>query len=231
LLVYWLLTAIGFAVGGIGLRAFTFEDLSTLTIGAVIWQSLAIVVALLTGSFVAVKSSRGTQYGVGEGMVTSSLFFWTMALQVGVMVASITGSTAGMVASGVQGMSIRPELQSFFEDELSALQLKGDPVTVIEGVALRFAINDFDSARNYLARNSNLSESAIDESFVALRTRYNQAVERVREATGKAMAYAGWIASALFVLGTLAAIFGGSIAARTNRKYPLAEVNEVGRAA
>ena len=120
LLVYWIVTAIGVAFGAMGFASIT-GDISTISFGTVLWQTTASIVALFVGTFIAVKASYETDLwlSVGEGMVTSSLFFWTMALQVGIMVSGIASRVTTRLEDGAPGIGTRSDVQSLLDGSTS----------------------------------------------------------------------------------------------------------------
>ncbi len=227
LLTHAIITSVGLAFSGLGvLSVDTSTGFAVLSTATMIWIILSSIISLFVGGYVAARVSNFTNKRLGslEGILTSALFFIAILLPIGVIVGGIASGAAKLAGTSVQSAASHPVIQSFFEDELLQFGLKKDPATLIQGVALRFAMNDQESAKSYLKANSNFTDAEMNAQFASLVQKYDAVVEKTKEAAGQAMAALGWTFSMIFILGTLAGGLGGAVAARRNLKAPLSTV-------
>lgn len=143
------------------------------------------------------------------------------------------GSTLGSVAKGfgslVSGLtektasvSMSPFVQDTIYRTLPTSELKSDPKTVVEGLAVRLLKGDVDSAKSYYAYQTGLSTTEVDTKINQAKTEFDATVKEIGVETAEAVQAVGWALFVMFLVGLLGAIFGGRTGARGNVERPLA---------
>lgn len=103
------------------------------------------------------------------------------------------------------------------------MQLKGNPTTVLSGVASRIIRGNPEGAKRYLAASSNLSVAEVDQRINQLQVQLQKAGDEARLATANALKVTGWSLFAVMVLGGIVSIAGGVMGAVANGEAPASQ--------
>lgn len=226
MLTYAALIALGLGIGGLSLKAVDLGDIEIFSIGAGIWLILSNVLALLAGGFVAARLSTaaGSRIGGLHGLTTAGVFFFVIALQIGLglrMAGGAAGDFLGFSMRAGGNLLAQPAVQNVIEDALGDVRLERPTDEVIQGLAVRVFQGRYEAAQNYLAANSNLSTTEARNRINNLRTEFTATMEEVQNRAGNFISAAAWTSFITLVLGALAGFFGGSLGARSNYKHPI----------
>lgn len=229
-LVYLALTALGIALGGIGLEQAIEEGGGggALSLGAGIWMLFSAIVSLFIGGFTAARASGviPTRIGGIEGLVVAALFF--LALLAGVTAGLGTlgrgaSSLVGSVGRGALDLAQNTQVQSVVEQALGGLDLRSEPSQVARGVAVRLLQGNEEAATNYLAREAGIPPEQADQRLQQVRTQVTDAARTAGQTAARATQVAGWVLFVTILLGGAAALWGGAYGARRNLLRPHSE--------
>ena len=226
---YMILTALGAGVLGAAARS-AIENESGATFLASstgLWLGISIVISLFMGSYFAVRMSQSftNKMGAAHGFVVASIFFVLAIMAAGSAVGSLL-SGFGNVASNAseQAMSLanNPMVQDSLNRAIGTANLKAPPQTVAEGLAVRLAQGDTESAKAYFAYQTGLSTAEVNTRIAQLQTEFKDGAKRVGDKAALAVASTGWGLFVTFIIGLLGALFGGRVAAHANVDRPIA---------
>ncbi|MDB5036724.1 MAG: hypothetical protein JWQ35_252 [Bacteriovoracaceae bacterium] len=220
---YLILSSLGAGIFGLALSsAISRENGGTaLATGGGVWLGITIAVSLFLGGYFTVKLSHSAEKKIGsiQGTLVASVFFVLSLLTAGTVLSSVAkgaGSFTAAIGGKAADMSTNPIIQNSLQNILSGTTFKSDPKEVIQGLSTRLMSGDMDSAKNYLAAQTNLTPDEIDAKLDQAR----QAIKRAGESAAKAGSAAGWALFVLLSIGLIAAAFGGYESAQHNAKYP-----------
>ena len=214
------LLGLGFAFGGMGMSDGTSIQAAGIFTG--VWFVISLVLSLFIGSYFAARVSkfRTGRIGSAQGLVIASVFLGFFLYQT--IQAIGTGSAAIQgVQQAANNQTVMNTVNNLAEDALGDLNLRSEPRVVAQGIATRLLQGDTQGARNYLVRQSGITEAEAQQRIDQLRNTLNNYVETVREATATALRSLGWSLFLMVVLGALAAIGGGALGSVTNYRKPL----------
>lgn len=225
-LVFAILLSLGIAIGGVSLT--DGANLRNSGIIGAIWMLASIFIALFAGSYVSGRVSAyvSNWTGVAQGAVLCALFLGIMLWQFVGLATWMTRSAGALVGSAVQaGAPIAQDAASqmnigfneIVEDNLGDVQLTGDPQTVAAGVASRLIRGNPESAKNYLARNSNLTRPEVDQRIDGVQAQITEAGDKARTAAAGALKVTGWSLFGTTLIGLLVSILGGIAGAKAHR--------------
>lgn len=229
-LVYLALTALGIALGGLGMEQAIEEGGGggALSLGAGIWMLLSAIVSLFIGGFIAARASGviPTRIGGIEGLVVAALFFLVllMGLTAGLGVLGRGASSLlGSAGRGVLDLAQNTQVQSVVEQALGGLDLRSDPAQVARGVAVRLLQGNEDAATTYLAREAGIPPEQADQRLQQIRAQVSDTARTVGQGAARATQVGGWILFVTVLLGGAAALWGGAYGARRNLRRPVSE--------
>jgi hypothetical protein len=223
-LIHATLMALGVAIGG----ATVSEMLQNgggpgrgLAAGAAIWIGVSALLSLAAGSYFAARTSTyiTRRIGAAQGLTIAALFFSIMLYGAGYALGGL-GNAIGM---GAMNLATSPVVQNSVEDAISDLDLNSDTDVVVSGLMSRLLSGNVDSAKAYLASQTDLSEADLDQRFSQLQTDLQNSL---RTASAQAASAAGKSAGSFFIIlavGIVMSILGGAAGAYSNYKKPLAE--------
>lgn len=222
-LIYALLLFLGIGIAGLGSNILSLDNLTGLSWIGGIWLVLSIAISVFTASFVAVRTSliRTPQIGMMQGLTTAALFFFMMAIPVGMGMGALTSGAGNFLASTMQassGIANQPIVKNTIEEALGSLGLEGDKDRILQGVASRLLDGNFESAKNYLIANSNLSTAQADQRIQSISQNFDQAVAEAKDAISATLTAVGWTSFFMLLIGALSGAFAGFIAAQLNLK-------------
>jgi hypothetical protein len=230
LLAYFILMALGLAIGGATLRGVISGDSSAqgLGIGSGIWLIVTAFISLYFGSYMAGRVSGLITSRVGgvQGLVITALFFGFLFTQVGAGIGALgsgLGSIVGKVGGAAGDMAQNPQVKSVIEKSLGSLNLKSPPDQVAQGVASRLIQGRDDDAKNFLASQAGISRPDADRRIAQARTDIQSTLHDVGVTAAKITTIAGWTIFGMLLIGALAGVYGGGGGARANLKRPLSE--------
>jgi hypothetical protein len=223
-----ILLSLGIAFGGIGLSGGTDAQNAGFFTG--VWFLISSVISLFLGSYFAARISmfHTNRIGSAQGLVIVSLFFGFFLYQTasaigwaGKAAGSAVSSTVSAASTGASRFANNSVVNSIIENAVGDLNLRSDPQTVVTGLGNRLIRGNTVAARNYLARQSNLSPAEADQRIATLRTQVDQALVQAREAAAKALQATGWSLFATMLLGLIASVGGGALGSLQNVRHPL----------
>lgn len=221
IVVFLGVTALSLAFGGIGLS----DGTSPKAAGAFAAGSLilATILAALSGGYVTTRLGRTEvdMLGTVQGMIVGAVFLIILLFQVTSVVGSLGKMAGQTIGSAAVAASENSVVQDVVQDILGDLQLKSDPVVVAKGFTSRMVRGDEAGAKQYLANQTGISASEVDNRVAAAKTKMDEATNKIRETTAKIMRDSGWSLFVLIVLGMIASGLGGLLAAKRNEKYTL----------
>jgi hypothetical protein len=227
-MVYLILTALGFAIGGASLRGVVQGQGGGqgLSIGSGIWLVVTALLSLFVGSYLAGRSSGIITSRVGgvQGFVVAALFFAFMISQVGAVVGAVgsgLGTVIGSAGTVASSAANNPQVQGVIQDRLGDLNLKSPPDQVAQGLATRLIRGDTLGARNYLATQAGISRAEADRRINQFKTDVQNKIKDVASTTAKAVSIAGWTLFGVFALGAFFSILGGAAGAKRNLAVPV----------
>lgn len=226
LLTYFLLSALGLALGAIALEQ-AIESGSggtALGIGTSIWLVLSGLISLFVGGFVAARASGviPTRIGGIEGLVVASLFFLLMLTGFGAGMGML-GRGIGALAGGTVDLAQDPQVQSVVEQSLQGLQLRSEPSVVIQNVGTRLIAGDEEGAATYLGQQAGISRQEAQQRLDEIKDQVATTAGEVGQTAAQATQAAGWILFGMILLGSAAALLGGALGARRNISHPLSD--------
>lgn len=219
-----ILLALGMAFGGIGLVDGAEAQNAGIFTG--IWFLVSAVISLFVGSYFATRISKfhTGRIGAAHGAVIAALFFGFFLYQ---SISAIgwagnkAGAMIGSAGSGAAQVAGNPAVDNLVDDAVGDLNLRSDPQVVVSGVASRLMRGDSESAKNYLARQANLTPAEADARIAQLRGQVDAAMVQARETAARTMQGVGWSLFAALLLGSVAAMSGGALGSRSNLRSPL----------
>jgi len=229
ILVDMLLSALGIAVGGIGLeRVVQHGGAQGLSIGAGIWFIVSAIIALAFGSYVCARVSGLVPSRVGgiEGLVVSALLFLALLAGLGSGLGGLsraTGSILGSAGSGLYDLAQNEQVQSVIQGAIGELNLRADPGQVAQGVASRLLAGDDQGAANYLAAQAGIDPSEASGRLQQAKTDLENAAKSAGRSVARATQAAGWTLFLTILLGSAAGLVGGAMGARRNIRQPVSE--------
>lgn len=203
------------------------ENGSALATGSGLWLGLAAVISLFLGSYFAVRVAKSitNKVGAAHGFVIGSIFFILLAVEAGSGLNTLSrgfGHLLDGMAKGTANVSSSPMVQDAVNRALGSANLKADPKTVAEGLAVRLIQGDTDSAKSYYSYQTGISGADLDAKITLLKTDFDRAVKDAGEKAARVVSDTGWSLFVTFIVGLLAALIGGRIAAHANTDRPLA---------
>jgi hypothetical protein len=233
LIVFATLLSLGIALGGISLA--DGASLKNSGIMGGLWLLFSVLLSLFAGSYFSARVSNFTApwVGMAQGAVLAALFigvvlwqFFSAASWMTQSAATLMGNAASVGAqygapaaeSAVSSLNIN--VNNLIEDNLDGVQFKGDPSTVMAGVASRIINGNPGGAKRYLVQNSNLTTQEVNQRIDQLQTQVTKALDDARVATANALKVTGWSLFAMMVLGLLVSISAGVMGALANSEEP-----------
>lgn len=228
LLTYFILTALGLAIGGSSLEGVITggDGLQSLGIGTAIWLVVSVLIALAVGSYFAARVSGLITSRVGgtQGLVITSLFFafmmWQVSSGIGMLTSGV-GSVFGAVGSAADNIARNPQVQDVVQRSLGDLNLQSPPEEVAQGVAIRLLRGQEEQAKSYLANQAGISEAQADRRLAQFRDQLQSTAQDVGQSVAQVASIAGWTIFGMLLLGSIAALLGGGAGARATLKRPL----------
>ncbi|MEZ0391205.1 MAG: hypothetical protein ACAH59_03245 [Pseudobdellovibrionaceae bacterium] len=226
-LIFGILLSLGVALGGVSLT--DGANLRNSGILGAVWMLLSIFFALFAGSYFSGRISTfvASWAGVAQGSVLCALFLGILLWQFVGLATWMTKSAGNLVGGAVQagaplaqGVAHQLDIgmNDIIEDNLGGVQLKGDARTIAGGLASRLIRGETESAKNYLARNSTLTRTEVDQRIESAQSQLTAAGERAREATAGALKITGWSLFVITLLGLIVSISGGVAGLKAKRK-------------
>lgn len=230
MLAYFILTALGLAIGGASLRGVISggEGGQALGIGSAIWLIITALASLYFGSYMASRVSGliTSRIGGTQGLVIASLFFGFLVMQIGAGIGALgsgVSSVVGMAGGAAGDLAQSQQVQGVLQKSLGGLNLKSPPAEVAQGVASRLAQGDNEGAKAYLANQAGISQAEADQKIAQARSELASTARDVGTTAAKVTSIAGWTIFGMLLLGSLAALFGGASGARANLKRPVSD--------
>ena len=214
-------TGLALALGGAGL-----SDGSSGTAAGVfsgVSFVIAIVISTLVGAYFAVRvrGRGGRTSSYTQSLLVGSLVILLVLIQAGMAIGAagkaasgVLGSTILAAGSGATAVSQSPMLQDIVEDNLGTMNLRSAPEVVLRGVTSRLMNSNEEGAKNYLAAQAGLTPAEADAKIATAKAKIDQAIVETREAAATAMQATGWSLFTVVVLGLLASLLGGYLAAK-----------------
>lgn len=234
------LIGLGLAFGGIGLEDGVTPKNAGIFTG--VWFICSALFSIFIGSYFAARVSkfRTARIGSAQGLVIAALFLGFFLYQTlvaistaGSFAGAVIGKTANMVGSGVSTMSENPTIargiSNMTEDALGDLNLRSRPQVVASGVMNRLIRGDVQEAKNFLAREANITPQDADARIAALQQRVNRTLTDTREGAATALRSTGISLFLLVLLGALAAVAGGAWGSSANFRKPFIREEYFGR--
>ncbi|MFL5783463.1 MAG: hypothetical protein ACJ76H_02565 [Bacteriovoracaceae bacterium] len=197
------LIGLGMAFGGI--RSLNFTG---------VWFLSSALVSIFTGSYFAARVSKfqAGRIGSAQGLVIASLFLGFFLYE--------TVSTLVMNGKSTQ-KPVLDEISQEAELTLGELNLHSGPEVVAKGLATRLIRGNLESAKNYLARETGITQDEASLRIADLRTRADRAEDHAKESAAAALKATGWSLFLLVMLGALASVLGGALGSVANFRNPL----------
>jgi hypothetical protein len=225
-----ILLSLGMAFGGIGLSGGT--DAQNAGVFTGVWFLVSSVISLFLGSYFAARISKfhTNRIGSAQGLVIASLFFGFFLYQTvsavgwaGKAVGTAASGAAMAIGVGATQASDNTVVSHIVENAIGDLNLRSEPSTVVTGVGNRLVRGDTDGAKNYLARQANISPAEADRRIAALRAQLDQTMAQAREVAARTLQATGWSLFATMLLGVLSSIGGGALGTLANVRRPLVQ--------
>lgn len=235
--VFGILLSLGIAIGGVSLT--DGASLQNAGIMSGVWMLVSVLLSLFAGSYFASRISNyiAPWVGMAQGAVVAALFIGTLFYNIASLASWVASSAGSLASSAVQaGAPAAQQMSSqlnvgvneIIEDNLAGVQFKGEPTTVMSGVASRLVRGNPDSAKAYLARNSNLSVSDVNTRIDQLQVQLRDAGDKAATAAAGAMKAAGWTLFGTMVLGLIVSVFAGILGSRANAGRPAVDAGFMG---
>jgi hypothetical protein len=233
LISYFILLALGLAIGGASLESAALGTGSASGIGGWtgVWMIISLVLSLFIGSFSASRVSGLIPIRVGrtQGVVITALFFLVILSQAASIVGLIgrgVGGAVGALGSAGADISQNPDVQDVLDDALGNLSLKSPPDIVAKGVAARLVRGDSAGARDYLARQSGLTADQADARISIVRAKVESVLRDTGAAAARVAKGTGWILFFGMILGIISASIGGTLGSVVNLRAPLSRADQ-----
>jgi hypothetical protein len=227
LMIFITLTALGAGIAGFTAEALIAKEAgaSALATGAGLYLGLAIVIALFSGSFFAMRISRFVTANVGaaHGFVIASVFFLLMLLGLGNAIGGLASGFGGIAkasGNGIADMASNANVQDIFNQTFGSSSLKNDPKDVAQGLTARLLQGDTESAKNYMAYQTGLSRSDVDIKIAELKIQFDAATKSIAEKTSRAVGDTGISFFVIFLVGLIGAVVGGRVGSHSNFERP-----------
>jgi hypothetical protein len=224
---YMILTALGAGIGGLTASSIISNDESGsgLATGAGLWLGISAVMSLFMGGYYTLRISKfvSNRVGAAHGFVVASIFFIFMIWGAGRIVGHAAGGLvkiAHVMGRGAGDLSNNPSVQDSIHRALGNAQLKSDPDEVAAGLVRRLLKGDTESAKNYYAYETGLSQADVDAKVSQLKTDFDQNAKEAGEMAANAVADAGWSLFVTFLVGLMGAVIGGRVGAKENNDRP-----------
>lgn len=190
------------------------------------WLGLSAVISLFLGSYFAVRISKAVtnKVGAAHAFVVASLFFILTAVTAGTTIGSMTQGFSQLVKGWGQGATSIVSsalVQDTINSSLAKGSFKSDAKTVAEGLTVRLLAGNVDSAKAYYSYQTGLSLQEVDMKVMQLQSEFEAAAKIAAERASLGFSKIGWMLFSTFVLGLLAAVFGGRIGAQANVTRPM----------
>ncbi len=229
-IVYIGLMSLGLAIGGSSLHDVVNnrDSARDLGIGAALWTVASAIIALYSGGHVSgrVAGMVSTRVGRIQGLVIASLFFIAMFTQAGLVLGALGGGI-NTALSAVGGSAMNSNVgQTVIEDAVSDLNLKSAPTEVVKGVATRLMAGNDEAALRYLANQAGISEAEARTRMESFRAQFTAAVQQAGTAAARTLRNAGWTLFFAILLGAIAGMVGGGIAANYNLREPISAADD-----
>ncbi len=229
-IVYIGLMCLGLGIGGSSLHDVVNNNDSArdLGFGAALWTIAAAIIALYSGGHVSgrVAGMVSTRVGRIQGLVIASLFFIAMFTQVGLVLGALGGGI-NTALSSVGGTAVNSTVgQTVIEDALADLNLKSAPGDVVKGVATRLMAGNEQGALRYLANQAGISEEEARSRMESFRAQFTSAVQQAGTAAARTLRSAGWTLFFAVLLGAIAGMAGGGVAANYNLREPISAADD-----
>lgn len=228
------LIALGMAFGGHGL-----DDGSTLANAgrfSMFWFLGSVVISLFAGSFFSARTARRAHAHIGatQGLLVASLFFAFLLYQTASTIGAIgraAGSTiaagASAASTGIAAAANSSTVNEIIEDSLGGTKVAPERFqAVVTGTAARLANGRPDSARNYLMRETGVTQAEADQKIATLKAQAEEAAVKTREATATALKATGWMLFLTMALGAMASAVGGAFGSHMNLRRPFYEFED-----
>jgi hypothetical protein len=207
---------IGLALGGAPLRSFS-SDLVV---------ALMLVISVLVGSYFSVRLARinAEAVGMSQGLLVGSIFILLVVSQIFLLAGTVgpwASPSLGPDGSSVFSNFRDPLAVTLIEDEIPDLNFNLEREVVINGLALRLFYGDQVQARNYLARQAEITLGESDQRIGRIQSQFDYLLEKNRLASDSAFRSLGWLFFNVVAFTALASVFGGYIATRRNENYTL----------
>lgn len=234
-MAFLMLTALGAGIAG-----FTADALlergdgdMALASGAGLWLGLSALVSLFCGSYFALRLARfrTNKVGAAHGFVIASVFFLMMLGGFTSAIGGVVGGLSQGFASLAQGVgsasadaSSNPVVQDLVNKAVGGAKLKADPRDVAKGLVIRLAKGDLNSVKSYLAYQTDVPESEMEQKATELKTQFDAALKQSGEVAARALGRAGLSLFVFLLVGYIAAVVGGRTGAHANVDRPFARV-------
>lgn len=224
LLIHATLMALGVAIGGATVSEMIQNGGGPgrgLAAGAAIWIGVSALLSLAAGSYFAARTSTFItgRIGAAQGLTIAALFFTLMLYGAGYAI----GGLGNAIGVGAMNVATSPVVQNTVEDAVGDLELNSDTDVVVSGLMSRLLSGNFDSAKAYLASQTDLSQAELDQRFSQLQANLQATLRTV---SARAAEAAGKSAGSFFIIlavGIVMSMLGGAAGAYSNFKRPLAE--------
>lgn len=228
-IVYLGLMCLGLGIGGSSLHDVVnnTDSARDLGFGAALWTVAAAIIALYSGGHISgrVAGMVSTRVGRIQGLVIASLFFIAMFTQVGLVLGALGGGI-NTALSRAGGTAMNSTVgQTIIEDAVSDLNLKSAPTEVVRGVATRLMAGNEDGALRYLANQAGISETEARTRVEGFRAQFTAAMQQAGTAAARTLRSAGWTLFFAILLGAIAGMAGGGIAANYNLREPISSAD------
>jgi hypothetical protein len=226
MLTYVTLTSLGLAIGGASTASVIQNGgahANGLAIGAGVWVALTVLLSLAAGAYFAARTSTfiTARVGAAQGLIIAALFFGGMIYGLGDVLGLASqglGSAAGSAASKAGSViSSSPMMRTVLEDSLVTLKLKSDPEKVAQGLMARISTGNTDSAKNYLAAQTGLSQTEVNTEFDRIENQVKAAAVKTADGVSKG----AWVSFWALFLGLAASVFAGAAGSVANFRSPL----------
>jgi hypothetical protein len=229
---YLILTSLGAGIAGLTASHVinNEEGGSALATGAGLWLGLTATISLFMGSYFALRISnfKTNRIGAAHGFVVASIFFillmWGATSTIGSLTTGI-GKMASSLSVGAASLANSPVVEDTIQKSFVGSNLKSDPKTVAQGIALRLLQGDTESAKNYYAYQTDRTPAEAEAKFTQMKSDFDQKVKSVLESAANATADAGWSLFVTFLVGLISAVIGGRVGAHANLDRPMARVS------
>lgn len=225
---YVMLSALGAVFVGTAVNNTSPGSAGGIATGAIIWMAITTLIALAAGSYFAARTSTFItgRIGAAQGLVIAALFF-SLSVLTSATAVTIGGLSLGGLASALDGRNANlasvPVIQDTVGKALTNVKLKSDLSTVTQGLTVRLLRREVNSAKNYLAYQSDLTAAQVDSRINGIENDFNSALQNVTTKAAQATSAAGLSVFIVMLFGVFTAITGGSMGARLNQSSPLSD--------